>query len=124
MGELVGKLTHLELPCVDNSAKPFFKDVYDHVRRVENMVTGLREIVTSVFEASNLLEQQCQGAIACQLATWAAILAVSTAIAGIYGMNFENMSELKSEYGYYVVLTVIVTMCTVLYFRFKRSGWI
>lgn len=124
MGEVVGKLTHLELPCVDNNAKPFFKDVYDHVRRVENMVTGLREIVTSVFEASNLLEQQRQGAITRQLAAWAAILAVPTAIAGIYGMNFEHMPELKSEYGYYVVLAVIVTMCGILYYRFKRSGWI
>lgn len=50
MGKVVGKLTHLQLPCVENNAKPFFKDVYDHVHRVENMVTGLREIVTSVFE--------------------------------------------------------------------------
>jgi magnesium transporter len=55
MGKVVGKLTHLQLPCVENNAKPFFKDVYEHVHRVENMVTGLREIVTSVFEASNLL---------------------------------------------------------------------
>jgi magnesium transporter len=124
MGELVGKLTHLDLPCVDNDAKPFFKDVYDHVRRVENMVTGLREIVTSVFEASNLLEQQRQGTITRQLAAWAAILAVPTAIAGIYGMNFEHMPELRSEYGYYVVLAVIITMCGILYYRFRRSGWL
>lgn len=124
MAELAGKLSHLELPCVDNNAKPFFKDVYDHVRRVENMVNGLRDILTSVFEASNLLEQQRQGAITRQLAAWAAILAVPTAIAGIYGMNFENMPELKSQYGYYVVLTVIAVLCGILYYRFKRAGWI
>jgi magnesium transporter len=124
MAELAGKLSHLELPCVDSHAKPFFKDVYDHVRRVENMVNGLREILTSVFEASNLLEQQRQGAITRQLAAWAAILAVPTAIAGIYGMNFENMPELKSEYGYYVVLGVIGVLCGILYYRFKRAGWI
>lgn len=67
-------------------------------------MSGLREVITSVFEASNLLEQQRQGTITRQLAAWAAILAVPTAIAGIYGMNFEHMPELKTEYGYYVVL--------------------
>ncbi len=96
MAEVAGKLTHLELPCVDNNARPLVRDVHDHVRRVENIVIGLRDIVTSVFEAGNLLEQQRQGAITRQLAAWAAILAVPTAIAGIYGMNFENMPELKT----------------------------
>ena len=58
----------------------------------------MREILTSVFEAANLLEQQRQGVITRQLAAWAAILAVPTAIAGIYGMNFANMPELKTDY--------------------------
>lgn len=88
------------------------------------MVIGLRDIVTSVFEAANLLEQQRQGAITRQLAAWAAILAVPTAIAGIYGMNFENMPELKTEYGYYVVLAVILVLCAILYYRFKKAGWV
>ncbi|KOF22348.1 magnesium transporter [Ensifer adhaerens] len=124
MGEVVGKLVHLELPCVDDNAKPFFKDVHDHVRRVESTVGGLREIMTSVFEASNLLEQQRQGTITRQLAAWAAILAVPTAIAGIYGMNFQNMPELSSRYGYFVVLSVIVTLCAILYVRFRKAGWL
>jgi magnesium transporter len=88
------------------------------------MVGGLREVITSVFEASNLLEQQRQGVITRQLASWAAILAVPTAVAGIYGMNFENMPELKTEYGYYVVLAAIVLVCGVLYHRFKKVGWL
>ncbi len=124
MAEVVGKLSHLELPCVDDNARPFFKDVYDHVRRVENLVGGLRDIMTSVFEASNLLEQQRQGAITRQLAAWAAILAVPTAIAGIYGMNFEHMPELKSEYGYPAVIGVIITLCATLYYRFRKTGWL
>ncbi|MEV4610662.1 magnesium and cobalt transport protein CorA [Neorhizobium sp. LMR1-1-1.1] len=124
MGEVVGKLTHLDLPCVNVNARPFFGDVHDHVRRVEALVGGLREIMTSVFEASSLLEQQRQGAITRQLASWAAILAVPTAIAGIYGMNFRNMPELKTEYGYYVVLGVVAVLCTLLYARFRRSGWL
>ncbi|HJU03765.1 MAG TPA: CorA family divalent cation transporter [Nitrospiraceae bacterium] len=123
MSEVVGKLPHLDLPCVDDNAKPFFRDVLDRVRRVESMVGGLWEVMTSVFEASNLLEQQRQGAITRQLAAWAAILAVPTAIAGIYGMNFEHMPELKTEYGYYVVLAVIAALW-MLYFRFKKTGWL
>ncbi|WP_426232080.1 magnesium and cobalt transport protein CorA [Pararhizobium sp. DWP3-4] len=124
MAEVVGKLTHLELPCVDDNAKPYFRDVLDHVKRVETMMSGLRDVITSVFEASNLLEQQRQGTITRQLAAWAAILAVPTAIAGIYGMNFQNMPELQSRYGYFVVLGVIVTLCGVLFYRFKKTGWL
>ena len=124
MSEVAGKLVNLDLPCLDQHAKPFFRDVLDHVRRVESMVGSLREVITSVFEASNLLEQQGQGIITRQLAAWAAILAVPTAIAGIYGMNFEYMPELKMEYGYYIVLTVIVLLCGLLYHRFKKTGWL
>lgn len=124
MSEVVGKLTHLDLPCVDDNAKPFFRDVHDHVRRVESVVGGLRDIITSVFEASNLLEQQRQGTITRQLAAWAAILAVPTAIAGIYGMNFKHMPELESKYGYFVVLAVIAVVCGFLYTRFRKSGWL
>ncbi|WP_337266900.1 magnesium and cobalt transport protein CorA [Oryzifoliimicrobium ureilyticus] len=124
MTEVCGKLVHLDLPCVDAEAKKYFKDVYDHVVRVETMTSGLKDIIISVFEASNLLEQQRQGTITRQLAAWAAIAAVPTAIAGIYGMNFENMPELKTQYGYYVVLAVILSLCGILFIRFKKSGWL
>lgn len=124
MLDLCGKLVHLDLPCLDVEAKPYFRDALQHMHRVEQMVGGLRDVITSVFEASNLLEQQRQGTITRQLASWAAILAVPTAIAGIYGMNFENMPELRMEYGYFVALGVIATLCGVLYVRFKRAGWL
>ena len=94
------------------------------MHRVETMVASLRDVITSVFEASNLLEQQRQGTITRQLAAWAAILAVPTAIAGIYGMNFENMPELKTTYGYFAVLGIIAIMCIALFIRFKRARWI
>jgi hypothetical protein len=64
-----------------------------------------------------------QGIITGQFAAWAAILAVPTAIAGIYGMNFANMPELKTDYGYFVVLGVIVLLCG-LYLRFKKARWL
>lgn len=124
MAEVAGKLVRLDLPCVDDDTKPYFSDVLDHVRRVQAMVDGLLQVLTSVFEFSNLLEQQRTGVITRQLAAWAAILAVPTAIAGIYGMNFEHMPELKTQYGYFVVLAVIAVICGVLYARFKRVGWL
>jgi len=124
MSEVAGKLVRLNVPCIDPEAKPYFSDVLDHVRRVQTMVDDLREILTSVFEFSNLLEQQRTGAITRQLAAWAAILAVPTAIAGIYGMNFENMPELKTAYGYFIVVGVILILCSILFYRFKRAGWI
>ena len=124
MHEVCNKLTHLSLPGLDPDVRPYFQDVLDHVRRVETRVGGLREILTSVFEASNLLEQQRQGVITRQFAAWAAILAVPTAIAGIYGMNFANMPELRTEYGYYVVLAAIVLLCVGLFVRFKKARWL
>lgn len=124
MSEVASRIIRLNLPCIDADAKPYFSDVLDHVRRVQARVDGLREILTSVFELSSLLEGQRTGAITRQLASWAAILAVPTAIAGIYGMNFTNMPELATKYGYFIVLAVIVTTCTLLYARFKHVGWL
>jgi magnesium transporter len=124
MGEVAQKLARQELPSIDAEARVYFGDVQDHIRRVQARVDGLREVLTSVFELSTLLEQQRQGTITRQLAAWAAILAVPTAIAGIYGMNFENMPELHARYGYHVVVVLIAVICALLYRRFRRFGWL
>lgn len=124
MSEVCSKLAHLDLPCLDPEVRPYFGDVLDHVRRVDGMVHTLREVLASVFEVSHLLEQQRQGVITRQLAAWAAILAVPTAIAGIYGMNFENMPELKTHYGYFIVLGAILALCVTLFVGFKRARWL
>jgi magnesium transporter len=124
LGEVAGKFVRQALPCIDPDTRPYFSDVLDHVRRVQAMVDGLREVLSSVFEFINLLEQQRTGTITRQLAAWAAILAVPTAIAGIYGMNFQHMPELKTAYGYFVVLGAIALICGWLYLRFKRARWL
>lgn len=124
MSEMAQKLARQELPCIDAEARNYFRDVQDHVRRVQNSVDGLREVLTSVFELSSLLEQRRTGTITRQLAAWAAILAVPTAIAGIYGMNFEHMPELKTRYGYFIVVGVILAICAWLYWRFRRARWL
>ena len=111
-------------PFVPAEVRPYFRDVADHLDRVKDAVGSLWEVVTSVFEVSNLVEQQRQNAITRQLAAWGAIIAVPTAIAGIYGMNFDNMPELHWRYSYFVVLGVIGATCFVLHRSFKRSGWL
>ena len=124
MAGVSGRLEHLETPCLDDDVRPYFRDVLDHTQKVEAMVDALREVITSVFEAASLLEQQRQGAITRKLAAWAAILAVPTAIAGIYGMNFDHMPELRWTLGYPGVMAVIAGICGVLYVRFKKNGWL
>lgn len=124
MGEVAGRLEHLDLPCIDAEARPYFRDVLDHVNRVEAIVGQLQDVLTSVLDVAALLEQQRQGAITRRLAAWAAILAVPTAVAGIYGMNFEVMPELKWRFGYPLVLGVIAAICVGLYIRFKRAKWL
>ena len=122
--DLTSRFINLEMPQIDANIYPFMRDLLDHVRRLVYRVEGLRDTLTSVIETSGLLEQQRQGAITRQLAAWAAILAVPTAIAGIYGMNFDIMPELRWKYGYYVVVGVMATICLSLYVRFKRAGWL
>jgi magnesium transporter len=124
MGEVANRLEHMETPCIDQEVRPYFRDVADHVRGVTTRVEGLRDILSQVFEVANLLEQQRQGVITRKLAAWAAILAVPTAVAGIYGMNFQYMPELHWRFGYPLVLGGILSICTFLYRRFKKSGWL
>ncbi|MDB5444679.1 MAG: magnesium transporter [Phenylobacterium sp.] len=124
MEEVASKLEHLNLPGLDADVRPYFRDVADHVRRVAGRVEGLRDVLSSVFEVSTLLEQQRQGIITRKLAAWAAILAVPTAIAGIYGMNFEFMPELHWRLGYPLTLVMIAGICGVLFAAFRRSGWL
>jgi magnesium transporter len=124
MVEVCSRLRHVELPFIDKNMRPYFKDVLDHVVRVNETIDGLREVLSFAFEAAHLLESARQGDVSRKFAGWAAILAVPTAIAGIYGMNFQHMPELTWRYGYFVVLGVIAGLCGLLFYRFRRAGWI
>jgi magnesium transporter len=124
MEDLATRIVNIDLPQIDSEIDPYFRDLADHVRRVHYRVEGLRDTLTSVIETSGLLEQQRQGVITRQLAAWAAILAVPTAIAGIYGMNFKFMPELDWKYGYFIVVGAMATICVSLFIRFKRAGWL
>jgi magnesium transporter len=111
------RLEHLELPFIDDAIRAYFRDVVDHVQRVNESIDALREVLAFSFEAALLLQSARQGDIQRRFAGWAAILAVPTAIAGIYGMNFDFMPELNVRFGYLTVLTVILAICLYLFYR-------
>ena len=118
------RLEHAEVMSIDPAMQPLFRDVTDHVRRVQEEIDVLREVLAFAFEANLMNGQAEQTSITRRLAAWAAILAVPTAIAGIYGMNFEYMPELKMGYGYFLVLGGIAAICITLYARLRHYGWL
>jgi magnesium transporter len=122
--EVCHRLEHAEVLPIDSAMQLLFRDVSDHVRQVRGEVDSLRELLAFVFETNVMIGQMQQNEITRRLAAWAAILAVPTAVAGIYGMNFQNMPELKWEYGYYAVVGLIVLAVIGLYAGFRRSGWL
>jgi magnesium transporter len=124
LAEICRRLARVEMSAVDEHARPYFGEVADRVLRVDELFNSLRESLAFAFEASLMIGQAAQNDTTRKLASWAAILAVPTAIAGIYGMNFEFMPELKSPWGYPVTLGAIATACSVLYWRFRKSGWL
>jgi magnesium transporter len=124
MEEVCERLATHDLPGIDHSAHVWFRDVLDHTRRTLARAGALKETLASIVETASLLEQHRQGDMTRQLASYAAILAVPTAIAGIYGMNFEYLPELRWHYGYFMVLGAIAVICGGLYWRFKRIGWL
>jgi len=122
--EVCRRLEHDNLPMVRPTMQPLFRDVTDHVRTIQEQIDSLREVLAFAFEASLLVGQAQETAISKKLASWLAIIAVPTAIAGLYGMNFKYMPELELKYGYHVVLGVIAIACSTLFYRFRRAGWL
>jgi len=118
------RLQHAGVRAIEPSMQPLFRDVTDHVRRIQEEIDSQREVLAFAFEASLMNGQAQQTHITRRLASWAAILAVPTAVAGIYGMNFAEMPELHWEYGYAFALGIIAVICITLYLRLKRSGWL
>jgi magnesium transporter len=101
-----------------------FRDVLDHLLRVDQAVDATNELLTNVLNAHLAMVGMQQNADMRKISSWAAILAIPTMIAGIYGMNFTHMPELNWPWGYPAVLTIIAGSCVLLYRRFKKSGWL
>jgi len=113
---------HFEM--VPDDLHEYFRDVQDHLRRVDGRIAAFRELLGSALHANLTQVSVRQNEDMRKISAWVAILAVPTMIAGIYGMNFEHMPELEWQFGYPFVLLVIVSICAGLYRRFKRAGWL
>jgi len=122
--DICNRLMRFDLKLIDEETRPYFRDVYDHAIRINEMVDNSRELLSTALEANLSMASISQSEVAKRFAGWAALIGVPTMIAGIYGMNFNVMPELQWRWGYPVVLTVTAVLCAVLYFRFKKSGWL
>jgi len=105
-------------------AREYFRDILDHLLRVDGQVDAHNELLNSVLTAHLALMGKQQNEDMRKISSWAAIIAVPTALAGIYGMNFQHMPELRWRYGYGLVLVVMVTLCVVLYRRLHKNHWL
>ncbi|MDO5651468.1 MAG: magnesium/cobalt transporter CorA [Moraxella sp.] len=106
------------------AAKPYFRDVNDHLLRSIDAVNGLNEMLSVAMDTYMAMVSMGQNDVVRKLAAWAGIAAVPTAVAGIYGMNFSFMPELHWRYGYFLILGLIFTVCFYLYHKFKKAGWL
>jgi magnesium transporter len=122
--EVCRRLEKPGLPGIDAPMSPLFRDVSDHIRQVQEEIESLREVLSFTFESSLMTGQSQQNEITRKLAAWAAILAVPTAVAGLYGMNFDVLPELHWKYGYPFVLVIIAGVCGWLYWRFRQKQWL
>jgi magnesium transporter len=122
--DVCNRLMRFDFQMIPADTQPYFRDVYDHVIRINEMVDTLRELLTTALEANFSLISIAQNDVMKRFAGWGAIIALPTMIAGIYGMNFHNMPELEWSLGYPVALGLIVVVCGFLFFRFRRAGWI
>ena len=124
LGEVCRRLAHIEMAPIDAQTRAQFGELSDRVSRVDRLLDNLGDGLTFAFEAGMLIEQAKQTETTRRLAAWAAILAVPTAIAGIYGMNFEYMPELKWKYVYLLVVGGMGAICGTLYYRFRKAKWL
>lgn len=122
--DVCNRLTRFDFELIPDDTRPYFRDVYDHVIRINEMVDNQRELLTSALEANLSLISTSQNEAMKRLAGWAAIFAVPTMVAGVYGMNFDHMPELRWALGYPLVMGVTLAACGGLYWRFKKAGWL
>jgi magnesium transporter len=118
------KLLHEELFPIPVELEPYYRDLGDHLLRVAELSAQHDVLLGTVLEAARSRQQVQQNEDMRKISAWVAIAAVPTAVAGIYGMNFDTMPELRWELGYPAVILFILVVCGLLYRGFKRSGWL
>ncbi len=122
--DAVHKLFSGRVPTVCENNREYFRDVFDHLMRMNGSLDSLRDTISTAIQVNLSMVAIEESEVNKRLAAWAGIFAVATAFAGIWGMNFKSMPELEWRYGYPVALTTIAVACTILYRRFRKSGWL
>ena len=122
--ESSGKLWSGRVPAVCEHNREYLRDVYDHLARINASLDTLRETIGTAIQVNLSMVTIEESETTKRLAAWAGIFAAATALAGIWGMNFEHMPELKLQYGYPAALLVIAVVCVLLYRRFRSAGWL
>lgn len=122
--EAMGKLHGGRVPALCANTQEYFRDVYDHLYRINTSIDTIRDTIGTAIQVNLSLVAIDESEVNKRLAAWAAIFAVATAFAGIWGMNFKVMPELQWEYGYPVAILIMCSVCAYLYHRFRKSGWL
>jgi magnesium transporter len=122
--DAVHKLFSGRVPAVCENNREYFRDVFDHLLRINASLDALRDTIGTAIQVNLAMVAIEESVVNKRLAAWAGIFAVISAFAGIWGMNFRNMPELAWRYGYPMALAVIAIVCVILYRQFKKSGWL
>jgi magnesium transporter len=120
----IDRLARGHFALIDGELHEYFRDVHDHLLREGQRIDGFRDLLGTALQANLTQVSVRQNEDMRRITAWVAILAVPTMVAGIYGMNFKHMPELRWTYGYPAVLLLILTICVLLYRRFRRDGWL
>jgi magnesium transporter len=122
--ESISKLSGGRVPQVCSGMEAYFRDIYDHLERIVRTVDGRREMVVTAIQVDLGMISLAESEVTKRLGSFAALFAVPTMIAGIYGMNFQTIPELHYKYGYPLCLAVMFSVDMFLYWRFRKAGWL
>ena len=122
--EAMSKLYGGRVPYQCAHLQEYFRDISDHLVRLNQSIESLREMVTTAITVNLSLLTIQDNEVTKRLASYAALIAVPTAIAGVYGMNFEHMPELKWKYGYPIAISLMAALDFYLFYRFRKSKWL
>ncbi len=124
MMEATAKLYGGRVPQVCANTQEYFRDVHDHLYRINTSINSIRDTISTAIQVSLSMVAIEENEVNKRLASWAAIFAAATLFVGIWGMNFEHMPELNWRYGYPLALGMVTAVCGYLYYRFKKAGWL
>ncbi|MFT0169471.1 magnesium/cobalt transporter CorA [Paraburkholderia mimosarum] len=122
--DALGKLVGGRIPQICVGMQAYYRDVYDHLVRVSNMIDGRREMIVTAIQVNLGMISLAENEVTKRLGSFAALFAVPTMIAGIYGMNFEHIPELHFRFGYQICLAVMLLIDVFLFFLFRRINWL